>query len=326
MSLDRELAALNALPSAGFVTGPTPIAEMSRLRAALGGGARLLVKRDDALPFGFGGNKVRKLDLVAARAQAEGADTLLTVGGVQSNHARATAAAAARLGLRRVLVLNGARPDRATGNALLDGLLGAEIRYVASRAERAPAMRAEADRLRAEGRRPYEIPLGASTPLGAMAYARAVMELAGQGRAPDVIVHATSSGGTQAGLLAGIALAGLPTRVLGISADDPAPALSAVVAGLVAEVDDALGSGGRLRAATARPEVDDTFVGEGYGIPTPASCEALELAARTEALFLDPTYTAKAMAGLIAHVRAGHFRADQTVLFWHTGGLPGLFA
>ncbi|PYQ03481.1 MAG: D-cysteine desulfhydrase family protein, partial [Acidobacteria bacterium] len=259
-------------------------------------------KRDDALPFGFGGNKVRKLDLVAARAQADGADTLLTVGGVQSNHARATAAAAARLGLRCILVLNGARPDRATGNALLEGLLGAEIRYVASRAERAPAMRAEADRLRAQGRRPYEIPLGASTPLGSMAYARAVAELAGQGPAPDVIVHASSSGGTQAGLLAGIALLGLPTRVLGISADDPAPALSELIAGL------------------------DGFVGEGYGIPTPASREAIELAARTEALFLDPTYTAKAMAGLIAHVRAGRFRSDETVLFWHTGGLPGLFA
>jgi len=326
MSFDREIAGLNALPSAGLVAAASPIAEMGRLRAALGGGPRLLVKRDDALPFGFGGNKVRKLDLVAARAQADGADTLLTVGGVQSNHARATAAAAARLGLRCILVLNGARPDRATGNALLEGLLGAEIRYVASRAERAPAMRAEADRLRAQGRRPYEIPLGASTPLGSMAYARAVAELAGQGPAPDVIVHASSSGGTQAGLLAGIALLGLPTRVLGISADDPAPALSELIAGLVSGIDDALGGGGRLRAAAARAEVDDGFVGEGYGIPTPASREAIELAARTEALFLDPTYTAKAMAGLIAHVRAGRFRSDETVLFWHTGGLPGLFA
>ena len=325
MSFDPQIAALNALPSAGLVTGPTPIAEMSRLRAALGGGPRLLVKRDDALPFGFGGNKVRKLDLVAARAQADGADTLLTVGGVQSNHARATAAAAARLGLRCVLVLNGVRPDRAAGNALLDGLLGAAIHYVSSRAERSPAMRAEADRLRAEGRHPYEIPLGASTALGAMAFARAVGELAGQAPPPDVIVHATSSGGTQAGLLAGVALLGLPTRVLGISADESSGVLAEVVAGLVSGIDDALGTGGRLRTAAARADVDDAFVGEGYGIPTPASREALELAARTEALFLDPTYTAKAMAGLIAHVRAGRFGADETVLFWHTGGQPGLF-
>ena len=326
MSFDQEIAALNALPSAGLVAGPTAVVEMSRLRAALGGGPRLLVKRDDALPFGFGGNKVRKLDLVSARARADGADTLLTVGGVQSNHARATAAAAARLGLRCLLVLSGARPDRPTGNALLDGLLGAEIHFVSSREERAPAMRAAADRLRAQGRHPFEIPLGASTPLGAMAYARAVAELAAQGPVPDVIVHATSSGGTQAGLLAGIALLGMPTRVLGISADDPSPVLAEIVAGLVSGVDAALGGAGRLSAATPPADVDDTFVGEGYGIPTAASREALELAARSEALFLDPTYTAKAMAGLVAYVRSGRFTTDQTVLFWHTGGQVGLFA
>ena len=326
MRQDDAVAALNALPSAGLVAGPTPVEEMSRLRAALGGGPRLLVKRDDALPFGFGGNKVRKLDLVAARARAEGADTLLTVGGVQSNHARATAAAAARLGLRCVLILGGPRPDRPTGNTLLDGLLGAEIHYVSSREERAPAMRAAADRLRAQGRRPFEIPLGASTPLGAMAYARAVDELVAQVPAPDVIVHASSSGGTQAGLIAGCTLLDLPTRVLGISADDPAPALQAVVGDLISGIDAALGCAGRLSAAAPRAEVDDSFVGEGYGIPTPASREAVERAARMEALFLDTTYTAKAMAGLIARVRAGSFRPDQTVLFWHTGGQVGLLA
>src|SRR5207247_1050928 len=225
MRHDDAVAALSTLPSAGLVAGSTPVEEMARLRAALGGGPRLLVKRDDALPFGFGGNKVRKLDLVAARARAEGADTLLTVGGVQSNHARATAAAAARLGLRCVLILGGARPDRPTGNTLLGGLLGAEIHYVSSREERAPAMRAAADRLRAQGRRPFEIPLGASTPLGAMAYARAVAELVAQVPAPDVIVHASSSGGTQAGLLAGCTLLDLPTRALAIRPDDPAPGL-----------------------------------------------------------------------------------------------------
>jgi 1-aminocyclopropane-1-carboxylate deaminase/D-cysteine desulfhydrase-like pyridoxal-dependent ACC family enzyme len=326
MRHDDAVAALNAVPSAGLVAGPTPVEEMGRLRAALGGGPRLLVKRDDALPFGFGGNKVRKLDLVAARARSEGADTLLTIGGVQSNHARATAAAAARLGLRCVLILNGARPDRPTGNALLDGLLGADIEYVSSRAERVPAMRAAADRLRAQGARPFEIPLGASTPLGAMAYARAMAELVAQVRPPDVIVHATSSGGTQAGLLAGCALLDLPTRVLGISADDPASVLGEVVDDLVSGIDAALGTGGRLRASAPRATVDDSFVGEGYGIPTPASREALEVAARTEALFLDSTYTAKAMAGLMAHVRAGRFRSDETVLFWHTGGQVGLLA
>jgi len=326
MRHDVALAALAALPRAGLITSPTPIEEMSRLRAALGGGPRLLVKRDDALPFGFGGNKVRKLDLVAARARAEGADTLLTVGGIQSNHARATAAAAAKLGLRCVLVLTGTRPDRPTANLLLDGLLRAEVHFVSSRAERAPAMRAAADRLRAEGRRPFEIPLGASTPLGAMAYARAMAELVAQIPAPDVIVHSTSSGGTQAGLVAGCALLDVPTRIFGISADEPAPVMRQIVADLVSGIDTALGSAGSLSASTPPAEIDDAFVGEGYGIPTPASREALELAARTEALFLDPTYTAKAMAGLIAFVRAGRFPSDQTVLFWHTGGQVGLFA
>jgi 1-aminocyclopropane-1-carboxylate deaminase/D-cysteine desulfhydrase-like pyridoxal-dependent ACC family enzyme len=326
MRHDAALAALEALPRAGLGVRPTPVEEMSRLRAALGGGPRLLVKRDDALPFAFGGNKVRKLDLVAARARAEGADTLLTVGGLQSNHARATAAAAAKLGLRCVLVLSGTRPERPTANLLLDGLLGAEVHFVSSRAERAPAMRAAADGLRAEGRRPFEIPLGASTPLGAMAYARAMAELVAQIPAPDVIVHSTSSGGTQAGLVAGRALLEVPTRVVGISADDPAPVLKQIVAELVSGIDAALGSAGALSASTLPAEVDDAFVGEGYGIPTPASREAIELAARSEALFLDPTYTAKAMAGLIASVRAGHFRSDQTVLFWHTGGQVGLFS
>jgi 1-aminocyclopropane-1-carboxylate deaminase/D-cysteine desulfhydrase-like pyridoxal-dependent ACC family enzyme len=326
MSDAHAIAALKALPSAGLGIDPTPVQEMSRLRAALGGGPRLLVKRDDALAFAFGGNKVRKLDVVAAQARDEGADTLLTVGGLQSNHARATAAAASKLGLRCILVLNGVPPERPTANTRLDALLGADIQYVASREERAPAMRAAADRLRAHGRHPFEIPLGASTPLGAMAFARAMVELADQIPPPEVIVHSSSSGGTQAGLLAGCALLGLSTRVIGISADDPAPVLKATVAELVSGVDGTLAASGRLRGSAPELEVDDSFVGEGYGIPTPAAREALELAARTEALFVDPTYTAKALAGLISYLRAGRFRSDQTVLFWHTGGQVGLFA
>src|SRR6185503_817735 len=161
---------------------------------------RLVVKRDDAIPFAFGGNKVRKLEMVAARALADGADTLITVGGVRSNHARATAAAAARLGLKCVLIINGAPPAHPTGNALLDRLVGAEIEYVGSREERVPAMRRAAERLQAAGRHPFEVPLGASTPLGALGYVRAVAELAGQDCVPDVVIVASSSGGTLAGL------------------------------------------------------------------------------------------------------------------------------
>ena len=320
------LARLAAVPSVPLLDGPTPLQEMARLRAALGGGPRLLVKRDDAIPFGFGGNKVRKLELVAAAARAAGADTLVTLGGVQSNHARATAATAARLGLRCVLVINGEPQPRPTANALLDALLGAEIVYIPGRAERAAAVREVEERLRGEGRVPFVVPLGASTPLGALGFARAVGELLAQGASPDVIVHATSSGGTQAGLVAGCALHGLPTRVIGVSADDPAADVEGTVRALVAGVGALLGADGEALARSRPVVADDGFVGDGYGAPTEASREAQRLAARAEALFVDHTYTAKALAALVAYVRAGRFRDEETVLFWHTGGQVGLFA
>ena len=164
------------------------------------------MKRDDAIPFGFGGNKVRKLQLVAADALAAGADTLVTLGGVQSNHARATAAVAAKLGLRCLILANGRRQRRRTANALLDHLLGAEVEYIASREQRAPALHTAIERLRNAGRKPFAIPLGASTPLGALGFVRAIGELLQQTPPPSVIIHAASSGGTQAGLVAGCAL------------------------------------------------------------------------------------------------------------------------
>ncbi|MEI6667907.1 MAG: pyridoxal-phosphate dependent enzyme [Acidobacteriota bacterium] len=317
---------LLAIPALDLWTAPSPIQELSRLRAALGGGPRLLIKRDDVIPFGFGGNKVRKMALVAARAMAEGADTLLSVGGVQSNSARVVAATAARMGLTCVLVANGVRPDRPTANALLDELLGAEVHYVATREERAPAMAALADRLKRQGRHPYEIPLGASTPLGALGFARGIAELVSQGVIPDVIVHSTSSGGTQAGLLAGCELYGLPTRVVGVSADDPAASVQDTVRAVMTGMGDLLGVDGAGLAAARRIEVDDGFVGDGYGMPTAGTREAVGLLARTEAIFLDHTYTAKAMAALLASVRRGAFPVEHTVLFWHTGGQVGLFA
>jgi 1-aminocyclopropane-1-carboxylate deaminase/D-cysteine desulfhydrase-like pyridoxal-dependent ACC family enzyme len=348
--LRAALAAFETLP---FVPVPTLVEPMPRLAARLGTASKnLLIKRDDAIAFGFGGNKVRKLAFVAAHAKAQGADTLITAGGVQSNHARATASAAAKLGMRAILVANGQAPALPAGNALLDALLGAEMVYVSTRDERTPLMNRIADRLRAEGRQPYVIPIGASTPLGALGYVHAVAELVDQIEAPDVIVHSTSSGGTQAGIVAGCRLLGLQTRVIGVSADERAHVLHADVEAIVRGISELL----EVRLpASARPlasvgeatpkrapmssareggkpdptyyiNVDDRFVGEGYGVPTVASREAIELAARTEAIFLDPTYTAKAMAGLIAYVRDHTFDDDQTVLFWHTGGQVGLFA
>jgi len=319
-------AAVAPFPSLPLVGGPTLVEPMPRLSAALGGGPRLFIKRDDAIPFGFGGNKVRKLALVAARAAAENADTLITAGGVQSNHARATAATAARLGMRAVLVANGSPQARKSANALLDELLGAEVIYVDSREERAPMIEKVAARLRAEGRRPFPIPIGASTPLGALAFALAVAELVDQMPAPDVIVHSTSSGGTQAGLVAGCRLLGLPTRVVGVSADDSSSSLQAQVTTIVGGIADLCALDRSMVSRGTAIEVDDTFVGGGYGVSSSESREAIELAARTEAIFLDPTYTAKAMAGLIAYVRRGDFTRHETVVFWHTGGQVGLFA
>ena len=300
-------------------TGPTPIEEMTRLRDALGGGPTLLVKRDDAIPFGFGGNKVRKLEFVLADAQAAGADTLVTLGGVQSNHARATAAAAAKLGMRCVLILNGQPPAQASGNTLLDKLLGAEIEFIPSRAERAEASERVMARLREEGRTPFFLPLGASTSVGALGFVAAVREMKSQGIVPDVIVHAGSSGGTQAGLIAGIALERLPTRVIAVSADDSAADIQRGVRRIVHGI-------AGLERFEGAIEVDDTRVGDGYGIPTAASHEAQQLLARTEAMFVDHTYTAKALGALIAYVRERSFGSETTVLFWHTGGQVGLFA
>jgi 1-aminocyclopropane-1-carboxylate deaminase/D-cysteine desulfhydrase-like pyridoxal-dependent ACC family enzyme len=327
MSFGAALDRLASIPRVTLLSAPSPLQEATRLRGLLGPDApRLFVKRDDAIPFGFGGNKVRKLEFVLADVLASGADTLVTLGGIQSNHARATAAAAARLGLRCVIIANGSPPERPTGNALLNRLLGAEIEYIASREERAAATRYVMERLERAGRKAYFVPLGASTSLGALGFASAVGELLQQHPAPHAIVHASSSGGTQAGLVAGVALHGAQTRVLGVSADDPATQIESVVRTIVSGMGPLLGVDGDEVTAACSITVDDTHVGEGYGSPTSASAEAQELAARNEALFVDHTYTAKALGALLAYVRSGRIGRDETVVFWHTGGQVGLFA
>ena len=299
---------------------PTPLLDLARLSTVLGG-PRLLVKRDDLGGFALGGNKVRKLEFFLADARAAGADVLITCGGVQSNHCRVAAAAAARAGMKCVLVLSGAKPARFTGNLFLDQLFGAELVFVETRAERAARMEARAAEFRAKGLRPYVIPLGGSTPLGAYAYVEAAKEFALQcrplGIAVSTIVHASSSGGTQAGLVVGCLAEELPTRVVGISADEKKEDLTRMVADIV----------GALAEQTQLPaprkdqiEVLDDYVGDGYGVPTPASEEATRLFARFEGIVLDPTYTAKAAAGLIDLIRRGRFKREETVCFWHTGG------
>jgi D-cysteine desulfhydrase len=319
-------AALGRIPTLLLAPLPTPVEPMAELAAVLGGGPTLVVKRDDTLGFAFGGNKVRKLALLGARAQAEGCDTLITAGGIQSNHARVTAATAIKLGMRAVLIVNGEPPKKATANALLDGLLGAEVIYVSTRDARAETMRLAADGMRSQGRKVFEIPVGGSTPLGSLAYLHAVLELLEQMPAPDVIVHATSSGGTQAGIVAACRLLGLSTRVIGIAADGPTAQIHAQIRANIEGIASLLGLDPPLVQRGTAIEIDDRFFGEGYAMPTEGSREAIELTARTEAIFLDPVYTGKAMSGLIAYVRQEKFTAKQKVLFWHTGGQVGLFA
>lgn len=324
MSLVSSAERLQALPRVLLVGGPTPIERLERFEKAIDSPYPIFMKRDDAIPFGFGGNKVRKLELVMAAALRAGADRVITCGGIQSNHCRATAAAATRLGLRCHLVLSGDPPALVTGNTRLDELFGAEVRFVPSREDRTPAMESLAASLRQRGGRPEIIPLGASTPVGAAGLALGVFEMMDQGHRPDVIVHASSSGGTQAGLLAGLALQGLPTRVIGVSADETATALEGTVETLEQGVLDLAGTEARTPRLPA--EVWDSFVGPGYGLATEASREAQSLLARSEAIVVDHTYTAKALGGLIALVRGRTLAPGASILFWHTGGQVGVLA
>jgi D-cysteine desulfhydrase/L-cysteate sulfo-lyase len=319
----------------GLAMLPTPFEEMPRLSQALGrGGAApsLFIKRDDCTGFAGGGNKARKLEFLVAEALQQGADMLVTIGALQSNHARQTAAAAARHGLGCVLLLtdsvaNRGEAYRTNGNQLLDRIFGAQIRFLAAGEDSTAAAAATMAALAAQGRKPYLIPVGGSNGLGSFAYREALLELAAQAREKgcslDHIVVPTGSGGTHAGILAGVAEAGLSCRVHGISVSRSAEEAGAIVAGLVQEI---FALEGRERGAVTGLEVDDSQIGSGYGQPTAAMIEAVELVARTEGILLDPVYTGKAMAGLLALVRSGAIAPTETIVFWHTGGAPGLFA
>jgi len=309
---------------------PTPLHEIRGFREALGGGPRLFIKRDDCNGFAFGGNKVRKLEFELAAARTAGAQTVITVGAVQSNHCRQTAAAAARMGMKCVLVQNGDRPNHPSGNALLNDLSGAEIHYVSSREQRDPTMHSIANELRSKGTTVYEIPLGASTPLGACGYARAAGEFAEQlisqgGLKPTHIFVASSSGGTQGGLEVGLRIYGLDEiKVVGVSADATTAELQNTVSTIANSLLSELGAGFAIRAGEITAL--DQYIGAGYGLPTKGSEEAIRLLAKTEGIFLDPVYTSKAMAGLIDNIRSGKLSEGDTVVFWHTGGAVVLFA
>ena len=304
---------------------PTPIEALERVSDHLGG-PRLLIKRDDQTGLATGGNKTRKLEFLVGQALAGRADVLVTGGAPQSNHARQTAAAAAKVGLRSVLVLRGAEPPERTGNLLLDELLGAEIVWAQER-DLGVTLQETAEALWSAGGRPALIPYGGSNPVGASGYVAAMEELTVQldamNESVDAIVFASSSGGTQAGLVVGAQLLGFKGRIVGISIDKSKHDLATRVADLATETAAFLGS--RLTIEPGAIEVDDNYLGGGYAVIGDAEREAIRLFARTEGLLLDPVYTGRAAAGLLALIRDRHFSPDATVLFWHTGGTAGLF-
>jgi 1-aminocyclopropane-1-carboxylate deaminase/D-cysteine desulfhydrase-like pyridoxal-dependent ACC family enzyme len=337
----RVPPAIAALPRFVLLDGPSPLTRLPRFSAALGDGADVWIKREDLLPLAFGGNKLRNLEFLIGAALADGADSLVTSGRQWSNHCRLTAAAGARAGLAVHLVLTG--PPAARGaagpNQRLDELLGATVHVTATddRAERAALVEAVAADERAAGRRPYVIGIGGTGPIGAAGQVLAGLEIgdqlgaAGVGEAAVVLPSATgvgeaavvlpsATGGTHAGVLTGLALGGLAARrVVGIAVAAPAaelrPAIDSILDGLAPLVG--------LRVAPDTVVLEEDQLGAGYGRPTAAAEDAARLLARTEGILVDPIYTAKALAGLVARVRDG--RLTGPVVFWHAGGTPGLF-
>jgi D-cysteine desulfhydrase family pyridoxal phosphate-dependent enzyme len=302
---------------------PTPVEELPRLSAKLGG-PRILVKRDDQTGLAFGGNKTRKLEFLVAEARAQGATMLISGGALQSNHCRQTAAAAARFGLDCTLVLNGEMPQYPSANLLLDQLFGAEIVTIKDRAYRDQVLQETYVKAVNAGKKPYLVTYGGSSPTGALGYAFAMKEFMDQNIDPNWIVFGTSSGGTHAGLVLGQRIFGYKGKVLGISIDEPEDWLKTRVSGLASDASEKLGE----RIEFTRDEVlaNEEYCKAGYGVLTDAEREAVLLFAKTEGLLLDPVYTGRAAAGMIDLIRKGFFKKDETVLFWHTGGQPALFA
>lgn len=325
-------------PRFRLATLPTPLHELPRLRAALGGPERcprILIKRDDLTGLALGGNKARKLEFLVADAQRQGATALITAGAVQSNHARMTAAAARLAGMRCALVLTTAVDDPPVqGNLLLDRLLDAEVHLLSTSPGSLPAgdvstmMEQVAAGLREQGERPYLIPIGGSNPVGALGYVSATLELVQQlyeaGESPARLYYASGSRGTQAGLVLGAKLYGAPYEVYGVAVSPGGPERTTRAVEIANAAADLLQTSTRVSEDDLL--TDDGYVGEGYGIPTAGGLEAIRLLAREEAIFLDPSYTGKAMSALIDHVRRGLLDPAETVIFLHTGGAPALFA
>jgi L-cysteate sulfo-lyase len=322
---------LSRFPRVRLAHLPTPLEALPRLSEHLDG-PNLYIKRDDCTGLATGGNKTRKLEFLMAEALQEKADTIITQGAVQSNHARQTAAAAARLGMGCELLFENRvqDPDDAylnSGNVLLDRLLGANMHHYPKATDMNQAMSDLADELRRKGKRPYIIPGGGSNPVGALGYVNCVLELLAQandqGLVIDHLVHATGSTGTQAGLIVGLKAMHSGIPLLGIGVNAPKDLQEENVYKLAIETADYIGAGGCVQRDDVVANCD--YVGEGYGITTDSMKEAVSLLARLEGILADPVYSGKGLAGLFDLIRKGCFRKGENVVFLHTGGSAGLF-
>jgi len=320
---------IDNLPRFHLAEFPTPIQYLAALTKACKGPA-IYMKRDDHTSLGMGGNKIRKLEFLIGEAIEQGKDTLVTTGGIQSNHCRLTAAAARKAGLDCHLVLNGTEPELPNGNLLLDKIFGATIHYC-ERKDRDDRLFQVADQLAKAGKKPYVIPVGGSNSIGAVGYVTAMQELANQIKdmniSPDAIVFATSSGGTQAGLTLGAKITGFKGDVLGISIDqtqagsDPfLPVLTQIASATAARI------GSDIQMQESDFSLNCDYLGAGYAMPGDLEFNAIRDLSFLEGILLGPVYTARAMGGFLDLIQKGYFTKDQTVLFWHTGGTPELFA
>lgn len=317
-----------SLPRERIATLPTPLEFLPRLTARLGG-PQIYIKRDDLTGLAFGGNKTRKLEYLVADARQKGATHFITEGGVQSNHVRQSAAAARLVGMQAVLVLNSPDDDPAfQGNYLLDDLLGAQCHTVPTGPDRKPKMAALAERIKAEGGVPYITVSGGSDAVGSQGYVGMVQEMNAQFTAlslnPRCVYVANGSAGTQAGMAVGQSIFGGAYSLKGYC----------VVPGGTEEItQDTLTLANQCAAHIDADPVDpsrilcdDSQFGEAYGFPTPAALDAIKLLADTEAILLDPVYSSKAFAGMLADIEAGLYNQDDSIVFVHTGGTPALFA